>query len=155
MHLNGLKTQCRLRLCSFHTRLVHGFADMPFHVMSAHVAAADISVTKGAVKAVRVSTHFADIRIMHLHPCWVKFRPVEGSAIHLGLLGRSRFLTVGVAFCHRTCVFVRMNRSNLPGYIHVCTSLVPRLHSGMGTTIIRSNFTVIARWRKRRASLLY
>ena len=54
---------------------MHGFADMPFHVMSAHVAAADISLTKDAVKAIRVSTHFADIRI--------HFRPVDGSASSL------------------------------------------------------------------------
>jgi len=82
--VNALETGCRLRLCSFYIHLMHGFADMSFHIMSAHVAAADISVTKSAVKTVLVSTHLVDKRI-HLYPCWAKFHPVDSSAFHLSL----------------------------------------------------------------------
>ena len=85
--VNALETGWKLSVdCNFAAftfAWCNSFADMPFHVMSAHVAAADISVTKSAVKTVLVSTHLVDKRIHLLYPCWAKFCPVDISAFHL------------------------------------------------------------------------
>lgn len=78
---------------------MHGFANMPYNIVPAHMTAADLSTANGTVKTVLISAHLMNKGIC-LHPRCVELSTVDSSAFHLskfGFLGRPAFLRVCIA----------------------------------------------------------